>query len=200
MSNGYQVTSHFWQLIDHWQALIAGVLAVAAGVITVIGTRSATRLQIKAMKENTERQLAAAREELERAAAGVRLAERLDCIRASKIATATLRSLAEGVRQRLGQFSHNDPEGELSGPVLEEIRDIPVLEMGKLRTAIGDVNPQILPQFDRLFLDLQSFGAAHGGTHVGPLKQRLDGFLERIAEIISEIESSVSSYPEKRWG
>jgi len=60
--DAYVVTSHFWQWVDHWQTLIAGLFAVVAGVIAVGGSIWAAILQIGAMRESTTQEIDAMRE------------------------------------------------------------------------------------------------------------------------------------------
>ena len=62
----------FPEALDHWQTLIAGVLAFAAGFGTVVAaiwaiwvTRSTARKQIDASREDAERVIAATREQTE---------------------------------------------------------------------------------------------------------------------------------------
>jgi hypothetical protein len=58
----YAVTSCFWQVIDHWQTLIAGGIAGLAGLVAYIGALQAARRQVKAANKQTavvERQNAA---------------------------------------------------------------------------------------------------------------------------------------------
>ena len=53
----YTVTSCFWQVVDHWQTLIAGAFALVAGLAAYVGALQAARRQVKAV----ERQNAALR-------------------------------------------------------------------------------------------------------------------------------------------
>ena len=58
----YVVTSCFWQVIDHWQTLIAGGIAGLAGLAAYTGALRAARRQVKAANKQTavvERQNAA---------------------------------------------------------------------------------------------------------------------------------------------
>jgi hypothetical protein len=64
--------SGFWDWVDHWQTLIAGGLAFAAGLGTVVAaiwaiwvTRSTARKQIDASREDADRVIAATREQTE---------------------------------------------------------------------------------------------------------------------------------------
>jgi len=43
--------SYFVTFVDHWQTLLAGVMALIAGIGTIIGTRCAARQQVNAVKE-----------------------------------------------------------------------------------------------------------------------------------------------------
>jgi hypothetical protein len=43
-----------WQFIDHWQTLIAGLLALAAGVITVVATMKSANREIAVAQEQTK--------------------------------------------------------------------------------------------------------------------------------------------------
>ena len=80
-----EVTQTPWQFttvpdaLDHWQTLIAGVLAFVAGVGTVVAaigairaTRSTAREQIAASREEADKQIAASREEASRVIAATR--------------------------------------------------------------------------------------------------------------------------------
>ena len=49
--------------LDHWQTVIAGVLALAAGVLTVVVTRRVANRQIAASREEADRVIAATREQ-----------------------------------------------------------------------------------------------------------------------------------------
>jgi hypothetical protein len=44
----YQVSSPFWQFIDHWQTLITGVLALIAGIGTIWATIASAQREIAA--------------------------------------------------------------------------------------------------------------------------------------------------------
>ena len=50
----YEVKEPVWQLIDHWQTLIAGGLALAAGAGTVWVTSHSANREITAAREQTE--------------------------------------------------------------------------------------------------------------------------------------------------
>jgi hypothetical protein len=88
----------FWDWVDHWQTLIAGALAFAAGVGTVVAaiwaiwvTRSTARKQIDASREDANKVIAATREQTETT---VRLErERVDALR---------KSLAVEIREYIG--------------------------------------------------------------------------------------------------
>lgn len=56
----YEVTSYCFAVIDHWQTLIAGILALFAGFGTIRGTRDAASRTIKATMEAADREVAAA--------------------------------------------------------------------------------------------------------------------------------------------
>jgi hypothetical protein len=61
----YEVKEPFWQFIDHWQTLIAGLLALAAGVGAVWATIKSANREIAAAQEQTkaaQRQTAVTRE------------------------------------------------------------------------------------------------------------------------------------------
>ena len=51
--------------LDHWQTVIAGVLALAAGFFTVVATMIIARRQIAASREEADRVIAATREQTE---------------------------------------------------------------------------------------------------------------------------------------
>jgi hypothetical protein len=44
----YQVSSPFWQFVDHWQTLITGVLALIAGIGTIWATIASAQREIAA--------------------------------------------------------------------------------------------------------------------------------------------------------
>lgn len=50
----YEVKEPFWQLIDHWQTLITGVLALAAAAGTVWATIKSANREIAAAQEQTQ--------------------------------------------------------------------------------------------------------------------------------------------------
>jgi hypothetical protein len=50
----YELKEPFWQFIDHWQTLIAGVLALIAGAGTVWGTMKSANRQIAVAQEQTK--------------------------------------------------------------------------------------------------------------------------------------------------
>ena len=61
----YEVKEPFWQFVDHWQTLVAGLLALAAGVGAVWATIKSANREITAAQEQTkaaQRQTAVARE------------------------------------------------------------------------------------------------------------------------------------------
>jgi hypothetical protein len=50
----YELKEPFWQFIDHWQTLLAGVLALVAGVGTVWATIKSANREIAAAQEQTK--------------------------------------------------------------------------------------------------------------------------------------------------
>jgi hypothetical protein len=56
----YEVKDPFWQIVDHWQTLIAGLLALVAAGGTVWGTLAVAKRQVKAANEAADRQIKAA--------------------------------------------------------------------------------------------------------------------------------------------
>jgi outer membrane protein TolC len=68
----YVVTSYFWQAVDHWQTLIAGVFALIAGGVAYLAglqqanaTRQAANRQVEATRRAAEQEVATANAELE---------------------------------------------------------------------------------------------------------------------------------------
>jgi multidrug efflux pump subunit AcrA (membrane-fusion protein) len=68
----YVVTSYFWQVVDHWQALIAGIFALVAGGAAYLAgtqqanaTRQAAKQQVEATERAAKQQVATANAELE---------------------------------------------------------------------------------------------------------------------------------------
>ena len=49
----------FFDLLDHWQTLIAGLFALGAALFTVAGTVSSAKRQIEASREQADREIAA---------------------------------------------------------------------------------------------------------------------------------------------
>jgi hypothetical protein len=64
----YEVKEPFWQLVDHWQTLITGLLALAAGVWTVWATIKSANREITTAQNQTKaaQQQTAAMREIER--------------------------------------------------------------------------------------------------------------------------------------
>lgn len=62
----YQLKEPFWQLVDLWQTLIAGGLALLAGIVTVWGTLKAANRQVKAANDAADREIKAANEAADR--------------------------------------------------------------------------------------------------------------------------------------
>ena len=77
---------------DHWQTVIAGGLALAAGILTVVVTMIIARKQITASREDADRVVAAAREQTETTV-------RLERERVSSEVDALRKSLAVEIRQ-----------------------------------------------------------------------------------------------------
>lgn len=50
----YQVTSPFWQFVDHWQTLITGVLALVAAFATIWATIASAQREIAANQAQTK--------------------------------------------------------------------------------------------------------------------------------------------------
>jgi hypothetical protein len=68
----YVVTSYFWQVVDHWQALIAGIFALVAGGAAYLAgtqqanaTRQAAKQQVEATERAAKQQVATVNAELE---------------------------------------------------------------------------------------------------------------------------------------
>lgn len=118
----------FWDWLDHWQTLIAGVLAFVAGFGTVVAaigaiwvTRSTAKKQIDASREDADRVIAATREQTEVTAkqteTTVRLQQTRDASEASAfhamLAAAMDRVLAEAASARKtypGTFAQKENE------------------------------------------------------------------------------------------
>jgi len=62
----YQVTSPFWQFVDHWQTLIAGVLAVLAAAATIYFTMKAAKWEVDAANEQIRTSIRAERARIAR--------------------------------------------------------------------------------------------------------------------------------------
>jgi hypothetical protein len=85
----------FWDWVDHWQTLIAGVLAFAAGFGTVVAaigaiwvTRSTARKQIDASREEADKVIAATRAQTEATFKQTETTVRLEQERVASEATA----------------------------------------------------------------------------------------------------------------
>lgn len=50
----YEVKDPFWQLVDHWQTLIAGLLALSAAVGTIWATIVSANREVKAARTQTD--------------------------------------------------------------------------------------------------------------------------------------------------
>ena len=50
----YEIKEPLWQFIDHWQTLLAGVLALVAGAGTVWVTIKSANREITAAQEQTK--------------------------------------------------------------------------------------------------------------------------------------------------
>ena len=60
----YPHWGNFWQFVDHWQSLIAGSLAIAAAIITVIGTLVAAWWTNRATNKAAMAEIAVAQEQI----------------------------------------------------------------------------------------------------------------------------------------
>jgi hypothetical protein len=56
----YEIKEPFWLFVDHWQTLIAGVLALCAAALTVWATIRSANRQVNAANEAADRQIKAA--------------------------------------------------------------------------------------------------------------------------------------------
>jgi hypothetical protein len=53
-AEAYSVTTYCWQVVDHWQTLIAGILAVIAAVGAITATMIAANREIAAAQQQTK--------------------------------------------------------------------------------------------------------------------------------------------------
>jgi hypothetical protein len=84
----------FWDGVDHWQTIIAGGLALAAGILTVVVTMIIARCQIAASRAEADRVIAATREQTETTV-------RLERERLSGEVNALRKSLANELRLQI---------------------------------------------------------------------------------------------------
>jgi hypothetical protein len=148
----YEVKEPVWQFIDHWQTLIAGLLALAAGVIAVVATMKSANREIAAAQEQTkaaQRQTAVMREierrriaregyafhtMLEAAMAGV-----IEDVEAARKLLPNLRRDPYAVRQRLKREGFAELRGaflSLGGSLTEPFLrlDKEIEDLSDLRT------------------------------------------------------------------
>lgn len=90
----------FWEAVDHWQTLIAGVLALAAGILTVVVTRRVANRQIAASREQADRMVAAAREQTSVTSEQTAMTVRLERMRDAGQARA-FRAMLEAATERV---------------------------------------------------------------------------------------------------
>lgn len=84
----YVVTSLCWQFVDHWQTLIAGILAVIAAIGTIVVTLIAAAMAVKAAREQTAFTLA--KERRNAASDSLIAGQLIDGVLATIIATCDL--------------------------------------------------------------------------------------------------------------
>jgi hypothetical protein len=179
----YTVTSCFWQVVDHWQTLIAGVFALLGGGVAYIGALQAARRQVKAVNAQTsavERQ----NEALKRADRHRIARERLDVAR---LLDASLEVIASNIA-RVRAFYGGPPNGHIDEPLANSIRQgIGKPGFKSLRERIGVLDREIAVTFLTLEAEIDRLRAMTGATHVSGTTDRLD---ER-AVIVSTLRSLV---------
>ena len=87
-------------LLDHWQTLVAGILALLAAFVTVVATNIIARRQIAASREEADRVIAVAHEQTWVTAEQTRTTERLQKMRDASEAKA-FRAMLEAAMARV---------------------------------------------------------------------------------------------------
>ncbi len=113
--------------LDHWQTVIAGVLALAAGVLTVVVTRRVANRQIAASREEADRVIAATREQTETTIRleRQRVLSELDALRKSLAVELRQQiSRALGVHSSLQKLG-SKPDGPITARMVESLSRMP---------------------------------------------------------------------------
>lgn len=169
----YDITNYYLQIIDHWQTLIAGILAVAAGFITVKGTRRIAEMQIKEARTQIEQEQARLREQSE-------FIQEQD----RKFVDEKLRVLYGEIEQKIKQLgsNHNSQE-QVHKPTLEEVQRIPLLEMQGVEEKIARLDPPTVSDFTKLMIDIRMFSTNTSCATIIYVYDRLNKFLGQIEKI-----------------
>lgn len=191
----YEIKEPFWQFIDHWQTLIAGLLALAAGVGAVRATIKSANREIAAAQEQTkaaQRQTAVARE-IERR----RIAREGYAFHA--MLEAAMEAVIEDVQPAREIFPGQLDEFRLtegySLPAYQARRKINKTAFAELRDASLRFGGALATPFLRLDRDIEDYraqcfmqGDSHFGANTGLLDQ-----LDRIEQQAIELRDKAAT-------
>ena len=156
-------------LVDHWQTLTAGLLAILAAIGTIWATRSTASRQIKAAREQADRMVAAAREQTlvtaEQTSQTIDLARRRDASEARAfyvmLEAAMARVLDEAARARKIYLPILTQTAGLSLDGLLVRQSITKGAFAELRAACVRQGGDLTGEFLDLEREIDSFASQH---------------------------------------
>jgi hypothetical protein len=180
----YEVKEPFWQVIDHWQTLIAGMLALAAGVGAVVTTIKSASREVTAAQAQTKAaqyQIAVTRE-IERrriSREGYSFYAMLE---------AAMRSVTEDVGEARKMFAAPPPSGS-SGAAHEVRQRVKRVGFAELRGAFLRFGGPLTAPFLYLDKEIEDFAAqwmnVPSATGLEPTRE---GINTRLHEQLGRIE------------
>jgi hypothetical protein len=192
-------------VLDHWQTLAAGLLALVAGGITVYGTLAAAKRQVKAANEAADRQVAAAQEQIQAAQRQTEVMRQIDRSRIAEeefafhaILVAAMEAVIEDVEaaRHLPFPTPEDRERNRYSPEAYTIRQrIKRAGFAELRTGFlrfgGTLTTPLFLQLDKKIEDFAvrwREGVPLLGTTPIPIPQPPEGANAELEEQLDRIE------------
>lgn len=197
-------------MIDHWQTLVAGILAVVAGVLTVIGTlwaailqcratRNAAREQIEATRETSRREIeatiAATQMQLEAALAQTR--EERDLLAkqkrdAAKIITGAMKEFLDRLHSTLTDLRRKPTTTRIGTGSATFVTERHIFE--NLKQYLPFFNAETRLQFVKLEEEAARMRSGRGGdSNIGAVGDEIDAFGRKLSAFIDKIETETAT-------
>jgi len=183
MTDGYTISSQFWQVVDHWQTLITGAAALLAALATIKVTRDAARREIEAANRQiavAERQILAASVESEYD----HQIEKRRILNDIVVACRMLDAVVGNVEEQAARLAPEIPSAELSNlnlspaQVAELFSKVQKPDLVVVWDTLKLVDPSTVAKYLRVDFLLSNWQQPLGARRDG---REVQGILRRIA-------------------